>query len=226
MTSTDPGPRPLSPTRRSTVARGKHRAVTEREALHHILDSALVCHLALTRDGAPVVLPTGFGRSGDTLYLHGSSGARTMRDVLEHEVCVAVTVLDGVVYARAVKHFSMNYRSAVIHGEARIVDEDAERLHGLERITEQLAPGSWGHARKPDAKELAATTVLALDLTEAAVKVREGGPSDEPEDVLADQVWAGVLPLETRWREPVPADDLGGGISVPEHVLHRSAADR
>lgn len=214
----------LSPTPRSTVWRGGHRARSDREALYDVLDTALVCHLSFVRDGAPVVLPTGFGRDGDTLYLHGSSGARSLRLAPGSEVCVAVTVLDGVVYSRAVFHFSMNYRSAVIHGSPEVLTGERERLDGLRCVTEHLAPDSWDHARSPTAKELAATTVLALDLAEAAVKVRDGGPGDEPEDVAANETWAGVLPLTRTWGAPVPAGDLGPGLPVPDHVARRARA--
>lgn len=217
---------PLSPTERSTVQRGKHRAVTDRRELHALLDGALVCHLSVVRDGAPLVLPTAFGRSGETLYVHGSSGARSLRDGPSAEVCVAVTLVDGVVYSRAVFHFSVNYRSAVIHGRARLVDDEAERLHALATITEHLAPGSWQHARLPSTKELAATTVLAVDLTESAVKVREGGPSDDEEDLVTSTAWAGTVPLRSEWGSPVSSDDLAPGIGVPEHVLSRADATR
>lgn len=213
----------LSPTARSTIQRGKNRAVTDREALDAVLDSSLVCHVAFVRDGAPTVLPTGFGRDGDTLYLHGSSGARSMRTAAEGtDVCVAVTRLDGVVYARSVFHHSVNYRSAVVHGRAVEITGDEAKLHGLRVLTEHLAPGSWDHARPPSRKELAATTVLALDLTEAAVKIRAGGPVDDEEDVVAGTAWAGVLPLRTRWEPPIPSDDLPPGLGIPEHVSTRA----
>lgn len=211
----------LSPSDRSTVQRGKHRSRSDRAALYDVLDGALVCHLAQNRDGAPLVLPTGFGRDGDTLYVHGSSGARSLREAPDSEVCVAVTLLDGVVYSRAVFHFSANYRSAVIHGRARTVTGEPEKSHALRSITEHLAPGSWDHSRAPTAKELAATAVLALDLSEAAVKVRDGGPGDDPEDVTVGGTWAGVLPLSRVWGEPVPSGDLEPGIPVPDHVRER-----
>ncbi|MGH3439911.1 MAG: pyridoxamine 5'-phosphate oxidase family protein [Sciscionella sp.] len=224
--TTPPSLLPLSPTARSTVARGKQRAATDRRALHAVLDAGLICHLALTVDGAPLVLPTGYGRDGDTLYVHGSSGARSLRDGDDAEVCVAVTLLDGVVYSRAVFHFSVNYRSAVIHGRATRVCADAARLHALRTITEHLAPGSWDHARLPNPKELAKTTVLALDLSEAAVKIRTGGPADEPEDIEADDAWAGVLPVRHEWGEPQPSADLVSALAVPAHVLSRAGKAR
>jgi len=217
---------PLSPTDRSTVRRVKSRAVTDRCALDAVLDNGLVCHLAVIRDGAPVVLPTGYGRDGDTLYLHGSAGAHSLRIAEGTEVCAAVTLLDSVVYARSVFHFSMNYRSAVIHAPVRHVIAESERLHALRVIVEHLAPGSWSHAREPNRKELAATAVLALDLTESSVKVRSGGPADEPEDVAAGVAWAGVLPVQAVWDAPIPADDLLGRTDVPAHVLRRCGAGR
>ncbi|WP_233576246.1 pyridoxamine 5'-phosphate oxidase family protein [Saccharopolyspora rhizosphaerae] len=209
----------LSPTERSTVRRGAHRARTDRADLHATLDAGLVCHLALVVDGAPRVLPTGYGRRDDTLYLHGSTGARSLREA--DEVCVSVTLVDGVVYSRAMMHHSMNYRSAVIHGRVRRVEDPDERWEALRAITEHLAPGSWDYARHPNRKELAATTVLALDLGEASVKIRNADPGDDPEDVEANEVWAGVLPLHRTWGEPVPASDLVAELPVPEHVLRR-----
>ncbi|SDC63261.1 hypothetical protein SAMN05216174_103217 [Actinokineospora iranica] len=212
----------LSPTDRSTIRRGAKRAVTDRAALWAILDAGLVCHLSTVVDGAPLVLPTGYGRDGDTLYLHGSTGALSLRTAAEGvEVCVAVTLLDGVVYARSVFHHSMNYRSAVIHGSARPVVEPSAKLRALRVLTEHMAPGSWEHAREPNAKELAATAVLAVDLAEAAVKVRTGGPVDDAEDVAANTAWAGVLPVRTVWGAPSPDDALAGA-PVPEHVTRRA----
>lgn len=218
----------LSPTPRSTVRRGRNRAATDRADLYAVLDAGLVCHLGyVAADGSPVVLPTGYGRAGDTLYLHGSTGAAALRAAAAGaEVCVTVTLLDGIVYSRAVFHFSANYRSAVVHGRAVALTGRAERLAALRVITEHLAPGSWEHAREPSARELAATSVLAVDLTEAAVKVRTGPPGEEPDD-LAPEVngtrWAGVLPLRRAWGTPVPCPELPAGVAVPAHVTGRPA---
>ncbi|WP_433264203.1 pyridoxamine 5'-phosphate oxidase family protein [Actinosynnema sp. CS-041913] len=212
----------LSPTPRSTIKRGKNRAVTERDALHAVLDAALVCHLAVVVDDAPLVLPTGFGRDGDTLFLHGSTGARSLREAATGvPVCVAVTLLDGVVYARSVFDHSMNYRAAVVHGTAVPVTDPDEKTHALRVLTEHLAPGSWDYARRPTPKELAATSVLALGLAEASVKIRSGPPGDEDEDVAANARWAGVLPLRTSWGEPEPDPLLVGDWDVPGHVSGR-----
>jgi nitroimidazol reductase NimA-like FMN-containing flavoprotein (pyridoxamine 5'-phosphate oxidase superfamily) len=214
---------PLSPTPRSSLGRLAERGRTDRADLDAVLDAGLVCHLALTLPSGPLVVPTGYGRDGDTLYVHGSSGARTLRaGAAGTPVCVAVTLLDGIVYARSVFHFSVNYRSAVVHGTAVPVVERDAKLRALRVITEHLAPGSWDYTRQPNKKELAATTVLAIDLTEASVKVRDAGPGDEPEDVDPYTGWAGVLPLRRVWGEPVSAADLPGDIAVPPHVTGRS----
>jgi uncharacterized protein len=212
----------LSPTDRSTVRRGKKRARTDRADLYAVLDAVLFCHLAVVVDGMPLVVPTGFGRDGDTMYLHGSSGAASLRSANGAPVCVAVTELDGVVYARSVFDHSVNYRSAVVHGFARLVTDPDEKLHGLRVLTEHLAPGSWDYARRPNAKELAKTSVIALDLTEASVKIRTGPPADEDDDVEVNAVWAGVVPLHREWGEPQPCPQLAGDHEVPPHVLKRA----
>ena len=219
----------LSPTPRSTIHRGKNRAVTDRSALYAVLDAGLICHLAFVAgsgdSAAPIVIPTGYGRSGDTLYVHGSTGAASLRAAAEGaEVCVNVTLLDGVVYSRAVFHHSVNYRSATVHGVARQLTGREERLAALAVITNHIAPGSWDYAREPSKQELAKTAVLALDLAEAAVKIRAGGPGEEPDDLLPEnngKAWAGVLPLHRAWGEPVPDPDLPPGVAVPAHITTR-----
>ncbi|SFB12124.1 hypothetical protein SAMN05216266_10541 [Amycolatopsis marina] len=218
----------LSSTTRTTVTRKKDRAATDRAALHAVLDAGLVCHLGMvTGTGAPMVLPTGYGRDGDTLYLHGSTGATSMRAGAEGpEVCVTVTLLDAIIYARSVNNHSMNYRSAVVYGRPRHVTGREEKLHGLRVLTDHLAPGSWEHARAVNDKELAAVTVLALDLTEASVKMRSAGVIDEPEDVEAATAWAGVLPVHTGFGEPQSDPLLPEGTALPEHVSLRRPALR
>ncbi|MEQ3554746.1 pyridoxamine 5'-phosphate oxidase family protein [Pseudonocardia nematodicida] len=207
----------LSATERSTLGRKPDRAATDRADLHAVLDEGWVCHLGVVRDGAPVVLPTAYGRDGETLYLHGSTGARYLRDD-ELPCCVTVTHLDGIVHARAVMHFSMNYRSAVVHGVAHRVHDPERHLHGLRTIIEHLTPGAWDHARRPSRRELAATAVFALDLGEASVKTRSGPPSDDEADVTADLAWAGVVPVRTVTGSPEPAPDLGGHHRLPAHL--------
>jgi nitroimidazol reductase NimA-like FMN-containing flavoprotein (pyridoxamine 5'-phosphate oxidase superfamily) len=214
----------LSPTPRSTLTRKKDRAATDRKALDDILDEGLICHLGLVLNDSPVVLPTGYGRDGDTVYLHGSTGAGNLRAAATGiDVCVTVTLLDGIVYARSLNNHSMNYRSAVVHGRARLVEDAEEKMHGLKVVTEHLAPGSWEHAREVNAKEFASVAVLSLDLGEASVKARAGGPGEEPEDRDSDQIWAGVVPVQTTFGAPIPADYVPAGAPIPAHVSREPA---
>ncbi|WP_043630244.1 pyridoxamine 5'-phosphate oxidase family protein [Nonomuraea candida] len=210
----------LSTTARTTLGREKQRGSTDRSDLYDVLDTGLICHLGVVVDGHPMVVPTGYGRIGETLYLHGSTGARSLRAGEETDVCVTVTHLDGIVLARSIFHHSVNYRSAMIYGRARQVTDPGERLEGLRALSEQLAPGQWDYVRRPSRKELAATAVLALSLEEASVKIRRGGPKDEEEDYDLP-VWAGVLPLVTSWGTPEPDSVLPEGIDTPVHILRR-----
>ena len=212
--------RPLSTTSRTTLHRLRERGRTDRADLYAVLDAGLVCHVGVVIDGTPVVLPTGYGRVGDTLYLHGSSGNQALRHAAGQDICVTVTHLDGLVCARSVFNHSMNYRSAVVFGVARLVTDPEEKLLALRTITEHLVPGQWSYVRQPSKKELAATSALALPLTEASVKIRGGGPSDEPEDYELD-VWAGVVPVTTGFGEPEPDAVLRPGIDTPAHIVKR-----
>jgi uncharacterized protein len=209
--------RPLSATDRTTLGRLRERGLTDRAALHDVLDAGLICHVGVVIDGTPVVLPTGYGRIGETLYLHGSSANRSLAAAEGTEICVTVTLLDGLVCARSVFHNSMNYRSAVIYGLARHVTAEAERLAALHAITDHLIPGRWANSRLPTGKELAATTVLALSLEEASVKARTGGPKDDDEDYALDY-WAGVLPITMTVGPPQPDPRLGKDITLPAHI--------
>ncbi|QFG24684.1 pyridoxamine 5'-phosphate oxidase family protein [Actinomadura sp. WMMB 499] len=211
---------PLSATPRTRLGRVPERSSADRAVLYEILDSALVCHLGVVIDGSPRVIPTGYGRLDDTLYLHGSSGAASLRHGPSRDVCVTVTHLDGIVVARSLFHHSLNYRSAIVYGTPSVLTGDA-KLAGLRAITEQLAPGQWDTARLPTRKELAATTVLALPLAEASVKIRQGPPKDDAEDHALD-VWAGVLPVRQEFRAPVPDPALRPGIEPPPHITSRT----
>lgn len=190
---------------RTRIRRLPEKTRTQRGDLDAILDAALVAHVGIVADGQPYVVPMGCARDGDRLLLHGSTGSRTMRLMAAGApVCVTITHLDGLVLARSAFNSSMNYRSAMILGTAAPVDDE---LEALRMLTEHLLPGRWAHLRPPTRKELAATLVVALPLTEWSVKVSEGPPEDEPEDLEAD-VWAGVVPMEAVFGEPVPAPDL------------------
>ncbi len=208
---------PLSSSPRTTLHRLRERARTGRDDLYSVLDAGLICHLGVIIDGAPVVLPTGYGRIDDTLYLHGSSANRSLLAAAGQDVCVTVTLLDGLVCARSIFNHSMNYRSAVVLGPARLVTEGPERLAALRAVTEQLAPGQWDYARQPTRKELAATAVLALPLAEASVKVRTGPPHDEPEDYQLG-TWAGVIPAALTFGPPQPDPEVDPAALVPDHI--------
>ncbi len=207
----------LSSTSRTALRRHRERGQSDRDDLYAVLDAGLICHLGVIANGAPRVLPTAYGRVDDTLYLHGSSANATMAAADGQQVCVTVTHLDGLVCARAVFSHSMNYRSAMIYGEARLLTDRATRIEALRVITEHLTPGQWSYARLPSAKELAATSVLALPLAEASVKIRAGGPSDEPEDYAMD-IWAGVVPVTVLFGTPEPDAALRPGITTPAHI--------
>ncbi|MCD0448344.1 pyridoxamine 5'-phosphate oxidase family protein [Actinocorallia sp. API 0066] len=210
----------LSTTERTRLGRARDRAGTDRADLYSILDAGLICHLGVVRpDGAPMVVPTGYGRIDDTLYLHGSTGALSLR--AGGEVCVTVTHLDGIVLARSAFHHSMNYRSAMIYGAPRKVTDPEEHLAALRAITEHLAPGQWDVVRTPTRKELAATLVVALPLTESSVKTRTGPPVDDEAD-YALPLWAGVLPLTTTFGPPIPDPRLTSPTEPPAHITTRA----
>jgi uncharacterized protein len=216
---------PLSTTTRTTLHRLSERGMTERADLYAVLDAGLICHLGVIIDGYPVVLPTGYGRDGDTLYLHGSSGNQAMRAADGHEICVTVTHLDGLVCARSLFNHSINYRSAAIFGTARLIRDDARKLAALRVVTEQLVPGQWDYARQPNRKELAATAVLEVPLAEASVKVRTGGPHDDEEDYDLD-VWAGVVPAQLTFGPAEPDPDLRTDVDLPDHIKALSGHQR
>jgi nitroimidazol reductase NimA-like FMN-containing flavoprotein (pyridoxamine 5'-phosphate oxidase superfamily) len=208
----------FAPTERTEVRRLPQRAVYDREAVYRILDEGLVCHIGFVAEGKPVVIPTGYGRKDDTIYLHGSTASRMLRTLGKRvDVCVTVTLLDGLVLARAAFHHSVNYRSVVIFGTARVVEDREGKLEALRIFTEHVAPGRWQEVRPPSDKELQATTVLALPLQEVSAKVRTGPPVDDEED-YALPVWAGVLPLNLTAGLAVTDDRLPAGIEVPAYV--------
>jgi nitroimidazol reductase NimA-like FMN-containing flavoprotein (pyridoxamine 5'-phosphate oxidase superfamily) len=209
--------RALSTTERTTLHRLRERGATDRSALYDVLNAGLICHFGVIIDGSPVVLPTGYGRIGDILYLHGSSANRSFQSGRDQDICVTVTLVDGLVCARSVFHNSMNYRSAVIFGTARLVTDADERLAAVEAITEHLIPGRWENSRKPTKKELAATSVIALSLDESSVKIRSGGAKDEDEDYELDY-WAGVLPITQSIGAAEPDPLLRADVEVPPHI--------
>jgi nitroimidazol reductase NimA-like FMN-containing flavoprotein (pyridoxamine 5'-phosphate oxidase superfamily) len=212
------------PTARTTPTRYRERARYERRAVHDILDEALICHLGYSSAGRTVVLPTTHARLDETLYLHGSTGGGPLLAARAAQasgsglpVCVTVTLVDGLVLARSAMHHSVNFRSVVAVGDARVVDDPAEKSRALSCLLDHIAPGRAADCRAPDARELAATGVLALDLVEVSAKVRSGPPADDPQD-LALPHWAGVVPLNLTAATPVPVGDLTPGTTVPTYL--------
>lgn len=206
-----------APTDRTRLRRHRERGTYDRDELYAVIDAGLICHLGAVVDGSPVVLPTAYGRIDDTLYLHGSVAGRTLAAAGDNEVCVTVTHLDGVVLARSVFEHSMNYRSAMIFGRPRVVTDPDEADDALRALVEHSARGQWDAARRPSRKDLAATTVIAIGLDEASVKIRSGSPG-EPDAQDADRrVWTGVLPIRQVWGEPEPDPLMPPGIDVPAH---------
>ena len=208
----------FTPTDRTQVKRLPKRGHYERETVYSILDTAFVCHVGFSVDGQPFVIPTNFGRSGDTLYLHGSAASRMLKTLSGGvPVCVTVTHVDGLVLARSAFHHSVNYRSAVILGKAQLVEDPAEKMAALRIFTDHVMKGRWNDVRIPTEQELKATTVLSLPLEEVSAKVRTGGPIDDAAD-YALPVWAGVLPLETVPKAPVPDAQRKNDPPIPEYL--------
>ncbi|HXY01722.1 MAG TPA: pyridoxamine 5'-phosphate oxidase family protein [Candidatus Limnocylindrales bacterium] len=194
----------FEPTERTQVKRLPKRGRYDCETVYQILDSAFVCHVGFNVEGQPYVIPTNYGRSGDTLYFHGSSASRMLKTLSAGvPVCVTVTHVDGLVLARSAFHHSVNYRSVVIFGTARLVENPAEKMEALRIFTEHVLKGRWDDVRHPTEQEMKATIVLALPLEEVSAKVRTGGPVDDEEDYSLP-VWAGVLPLELVAKTPEP----------------------
>ena len=208
----------FTPTDRTQVKRLPKRGKYDAETVHKILDEAFVCHVGFVADGQPYVIPTNFGRVGDTLYLHGSAASRMLRTLSQGiPVCVTVTLVDGLVLARSAFHHSVNYRSVVILGTAKVVEDPNEKMEALRLFTEHIMKGRWDEIRWPNEQEMKGTTVLALPLEEVSAKVRVGGPVDDEEDYSLP-VWAGVLPLNTTTAAPIPDTRLRAGTPVPNNI--------
>ena len=215
------GKLPLSATDRTRHRRFRALGRTDRESLYAVLDAGLVAHLGVITGGWPMIVPTVYGYDPDTLYLHGSVASQSL-NTAGTDVCVTITLTDGMVLARSVFEHTINYRSAMIYGVPRLVTDPAERLAGLRCITEHVAPGQWDYARQPSRKELAAVRLLALSLDEASVKIRTGPPDDGDSPDAALGLWAGELPLATTWQQPIPDPALPPGIPLPAHIRSRA----
>jgi nitroimidazol reductase NimA-like FMN-containing flavoprotein (pyridoxamine 5'-phosphate oxidase superfamily) len=201
------------PSERATIRRLPKRAAYERTQIDAILDEGLICHVGFVADGQPFVIPTGYVRVGDRIYFHGSAASRMLRALADGaKVCLTVTLLDGLVLARSAFHHSMNYRSVVILGQARLVTDPAEKWEALRSFTNHVAIDRWEEVRPPNEQELKATSVLALPLDEASAKVRQGPPLDDEED-YGLPVWAGVAPVQARIGSLEPDDRLAAGVA-------------
>lgn len=197
-----------APSDRTEVRRLPERAVYDRETIHAIVDEALICHVGFLADASPVVIPTIHARIDDTLYFHGSPASRMLRGMKNGmEVSIAITLLDGLVVARTPFHQSLNYRSVIVFGEARLVDDPDEKQLALKAVTDHMTPGRWEDSRPPSEKEIAGTLVLAVPLDEVSAKVRIGPPVDE-EDDIGLPYWAGVVPLSIVPGAPIPSPEV------------------
>ncbi|MEV0979061.1 pyridoxamine 5'-phosphate oxidase family protein [Streptomyces sp. NPDC049915] len=210
-----------TPTDRTVPTRSAERARYDAELVHAILDEGYVCHLGFVRDGAPVVLPTLYGRVGDRLYVHGSTGSRPLRMAGQADpglaVCLTVTHVDGLVLARSAFHHSINYRSVVVHGVAHHVTDPEEKRLALDALVDHVVPGRAADSRPANKKELAATAVIRLDLNEVSAKLRTGGVNDEPEDLSLPH-WAGVVPVRKVYDTPVADPQLTPGTGLPDYL--------
>lgn len=208
-----------APSERVRLRRGAARGEHDPAVIRAILDEGMVAHVGVTTAEGPVVLPMAYGRTEDTLYLHGAVANALLGAGGDAELCVTVTLVDGLVLARTPFHNSMNYRCVVVRGRGRRVEDPAERLDALRRITDHVVP-TWADGRPPSESELRRTLVVAVPLTEASAKLRAGDPVDEPEDLTGPH-WAGTVPMHTTFGSPTPAADLHEGVDVPDTVAGR-----
>jgi uncharacterized protein len=217
---------PYSPTARTRVTREPERGVYDRAAAYQVLDEGFICHVGFVVDNQPFVIPTGYGRSGDNLYIHGSAASRMLRNLDQGiAVCVTVTLLDGLVLARSIFNHSMNYRSVVVLGTAVAVEDPGEKLQALRALSEHILPGRWEESRQPNERELKATLVMRLPITEFSAKVRTGPPIDNEED-YSFPTWAGVVPLQTVAGSPINDPKLDPKTRVPDYVRSYSRTAR
>jgi nitroimidazol reductase NimA-like FMN-containing flavoprotein (pyridoxamine 5'-phosphate oxidase superfamily) len=208
----------FTPTERTRVVREPHRGVYDRTEIYKILDEGFVCHVGFETDGQPFVIPTLYARVGDAIYFHGSAASRMLRDAADGvPVCITVTLTDGLVLARSVFNHSMNYRSVVALGKATLVDAPSEKLEALHAFTENILPGRWEDARQPNQKELKATSILKLPLTEISAKVRSGPVQDDEEDYTL-RVWAGIVPLHLQADAPLRDERCDPAIPTPAYA--------
>jgi uncharacterized protein len=213
-------PESFTPTERTRVVREPHRGVYDREVIYKILDEGLVCHVGFAIDGQPYVIPTLYARVGDAIYFHGSAASRMLRGAASGiAVCVTVTLVDGLVLARSVFNHSMNYRSVVALGKATLVDVPGQKLEALHAFTEKIVCGRWKDVRQPSEKELKATSILRLPLTEVSAKIRSGPVKDDEEDYVLP-IWAGIVPLQLQAKAPIRDERCDPAIPTPPYATN------
>jgi uncharacterized protein len=215
---------PLSATSRTRHRRLREQGRTERADLLAVLRAGFIGHLGVQTPQGLMVIPTVYGFDEQHAYVHGSVASQSLA-AEAGEVCLTITIVDGLVLARSVFEHAVNYRSAMIYAPPRIVTDPAEKLAGLRLVSEHLAPGQWDYARQPSRKELAATRLLALSLAEASVKVRSGPPDDADSPDAELGLWAGELPLDARWRPPLADPALPAGLLPPPHITARTGRE-
>ncbi|MDX6445677.1 MAG: uncharacterized protein QOH71_2751 [Blastocatellia bacterium] len=209
-------------TQRTTLKRLPQRGSYDRETIEAILDEGFICHVGFVSEGKPVVIPTGYARVGDRLIIHGSQASRMLRTLAQGvDVCVTITLIDGLVLARSAFHHSMNYRSVVVFGRASVVDDPDEKIAALRALSEHMIPGRWDDVREPNELEMKQTTVLSLPLTEASAKVRTGPPLDDEEDYKLP-VWAGVIPLGMVAGQPFDDGRIPTKSEIPKYAAEYS----
>jgi len=205
-------------TDRTRVRRLPNRGHYDKETIYPIIDEALYCHVGVNHNGSPIVIPTIHARDRDTLYIHGSAASRLLKSIPgDNNICVTITLVDGIVLARSAFHHSLNYRSVVVFGKGKVVENPNEKWNALKIVSDHLVPGRWDDVREPNQKELDATTVISISLDEASAKVRLGPPGDDAED-YALSIWAGVLPLALKKGELLPDPVLPKTIEIPDYL--------
>lgn len=205
-------------TSRNRVKRLPERAAYDKETIYKILDQALICHVGIAQENQPFVIPTIHARRGDALLLHGATTSRLLQHIQAgNPICVATTLLDGLVVARGIFHNSMNYRSVVLFGVGRVLEEPQAKYDALFALSEHIMPGRWDDARLPSKKELKATTIIEMPIEVATAKLRVGGPKDDAEDYEKDW-WAGVIPIQQKFLAPQPDEKLTRKIPVPRYL--------
>lgn len=211
----------MSTTHRSKINRIPSRGFYDKETINKIVDEAFYCHVSFVQNDQPIIIPTIHARMDDRIVLHGAKGSRLLKHLGEgNEICVAITLLDGLVLARSVFHHSMNYRSVVLFGKGTLIEDKGKKLEALKAITDHLIPGRWEEARKPNEKELNGTSVVSIDIDEASAKIRTGTPKDDEEDYNLP-IWAGEIPLSLKFDSPLNDPQLKKDIVLPNYIKNR-----